>query len=362
MVDINWDSKIIINDPYLEGELCDWYGILRTFRIRSNLTKNIIRFSLDREQAIEQFKYLIDGERLDTKFIDHFRIIDGEIKTYVRRLLRTYGISDDAECELFDYKKDTQSFSVKVGEKILEVSLKYPNEFTRKSRVSIGDYWASNEYVIDRYKSELDYELIAEQKCNVARTSHRSFDTKHYYFNLYEGNENIFISIKYPEELEDKYNNIYFDNGVLERALMSCEELPIIDVYEVVVRTLNSMGYRYDNFPSIFIQKTKDYDTVNDEVTDRIDISNGEFESFIYTKKDRKVTVAKSGAWTVEDKAHKVSNDKNGKIDINLYTNNNTLLDLTKSPADIYNDAAADAEVVSLLSKSLIEEAKKRTM
>ena len=54
MVDINWDSKIIINDPYLEGELCDWYGILRTFRIRSNLTKNIIRFSLDREQAIDR--------------------------------------------------------------------------------------------------------------------------------------------------------------------------------------------------------------------------------------------------------------------------------------------------------------------
>ena len=362
MVDINWDSKIIIKDPYLEGELCDWYGILRTFRIRSNLTKNVIRFSLDREQAIEQFKYLIDGERLDTKFIDHFRIIDGEIKTYVRKLLRTYGISDDQECELIDYNKDTCSFSVKVGEKVLDVSLKYPNEFTRKSRVSIGDFWASNEYVIDRYKSELDYELIAEQKCNVARTSHRSFDTKHYYFNLYEGNENIFICIKYPEELEDKYNNIYFDNSILEKELMSCEELPIIDIYELVVRILNGMGYRYDNFPSVFIQKTKDYESEKSEVTDRIDIINGEFESFIYTKKGKKVSVDRSGAWTVEGKDHKVSNNKSGKIDINLYADNSGLLDLTKSPADIYNEAATDAEVVYLLSKSLIEEAKKRTV
>ena len=359
MLDVNWDNKITIKDPYLVGELCDWYGILRTFRIRSDNTKNYINFNLDRDKAIEQFGYLIRRENLDTKLVHHFMIIDCQIKTLFRKLLRTYGISDDEECELTDYKSDTCSFVVKIDDREIDVSLKYPNEFTRKSKISIGDYWSSNEYVIDRYKNELDYELVGEQKRNAKRTSHRSFDTKHYYFSLNEGNENIFIDIMFPEELEDKYTNIYFDNGLLERGLMSSEELPIIDIYEAVVSSLKSMGYKFEDFPSIFIQKTKNFGKENDEVTDRVAIKNGEFESFVYTKGEKKVYINSEGEWSVEDKVSKIS-DKKGKIDISVYGDRNALMELFDSPVEMYNNAKTDACVVELLSKVLIDEARKK--
>ena len=361
MLDINWDNRIIIRDPELEGELCDWYGILRTFRIRSDNTKNYINFSLDRTKAVEQFGYLINGENLDTKLIYHFKMIDAQIKTLFRKLLRDYGVGEEEVCELIDYNPSTNSFSVQTESRRIEVGLRYPNEVTRKHRVALSDSTMGKEYVLDRYHRELSYDLVGLEKKNRNRKIHRSMDVKHYYLSLTEGKDNIFIDIRYPEELEDIYSNFFFDGNLIERNLLSCEELPIIEIYEMVISALRSYGYKFEDYPSIVIQKGRTVKDLDNEVTDRITIKNGEFESFIYTKGNKKVYINDKGEWSVEDAVSKIKTNEAGKIDISIYGDRASLMDLVDSPHEMYSDAKADVCVVRMLSKVLLDNAKKAT-
>ncbi len=337
--------KIVFDGRSSLIALGQWMGMLKSVKVKRAL-------------GVEIHEHLTSNE-LDQRE----KVMDSELQETSRefaRLLVQAGVEKSEVVVISDFDEEKGAFKCHLQNtnKDLDIDYRYGSflddgpSFTVQEGENVTKYdyiYAWNEY--PSYLKMANYTRVNPET-----------KVKYWFYNceyflaceLEDKDYKLSIHVDYPKDLEDD-DKEYFDFDKLRDSLMSIR-LPY-QADEMFKLVQSCMICSYDIFPAIEIEEkkvTKEQNVECEEITNAINVSNGQLNRFVVTKDNRTITLNGDKSWIHQSDKTIIAEDSQGYVSYHAESILNNNLCLIDVPAE-YDYAKEQVQKVNALTLDLLK-------
>ncbi len=340
--------KVIFDGRNSLIALGQWMGMLKSTQVRTALGVEI-------------------HEHLSASELDNIEsVLNDELKETSRefaKLLHQAGIAGDEIVVISDFDEEQGTFKCHLlnADKDFDIDYRYGSfldegpSFTIKEGENVTKY----DYVYAWDEQPRYLKMSNYTRVNPTTGVKYWFYESEYFLacTLTDGNYQLSIHIEYPESLTNNENK-YFNLEQLRTSLMAIRLPQSAD--EMFKLVQSSMLCEFNQFPSIEIKEVKEskneeQETVKEETTNLINLSNGKLEEFTITKDNHTISLNANNSWSHKDQTMLLSEDSQGYVSYQATSILNENLALIDIGAE-YEHAKENVKEVSDLTLSLFKQ------